>query len=70
MTDNVRAEPAEPVLLTASSTYLQASGPGGHSLPPQAYPDQGEGLQALIVSLLFLPFILSHDPPSVPSGGE
>lgn len=40
------------------------------SLPSQTYPDQGEGLQPFIVSLLFLPFSLSHDPPSVPSGGE
>lgn len=37
-------------------------------LPPEAYPDQGEGLQPLIVSIFFLAFCLSHDLPSVPSG--
>lgn len=42
------------------------------ALPPSpgAYPDQREGLQSFIISLLFLPFCFSHDPSTVTTGGE
>lgn len=74
-----RPEPTEP--FTSSSCCPAGNGLlvslGGcaglpASLPPSpvAYPDQREGLQSLIISLLFLPFCFSHDPSTVTTGGR
>lgn len=68
--------PAEPVI-TSSQCYpvgisspsplsLRRLGPAGHVPPsPGPYPDQREGLQSFIISLIFLPFCFSHDISTV-----
>ena len=52
--------------LPLASLSPRLLGLAGHLPPsPGPYPDQREGLQSFIISLIFLPFCFSHDTSTV-----